>query len=120
MLLSICVYSNSGEVYSIQHYVLKFVSHLWQVGGILLVLHQQNWPSQYNWNIVEIAVKHHNPNPYPVWKWLHDYECVHTMIASNKIFLCTTTDNVQCTCVCTRFFSICNYVKNLKIYSSFN
>jgi len=24
-----------GEVYSIQHYVIKFVSHLWQVGGFL-------------------------------------------------------------------------------------
>ena len=27
-----------GEVYSIQHYVIKFVSDLWQVGGFLLVL----------------------------------------------------------------------------------
>ena len=24
-----------GEVYSVQHYVIKFVSHLWQVGGFL-------------------------------------------------------------------------------------
>ena len=24
-----------GEVYLIQHYVIKFVSHLWQVGGFL-------------------------------------------------------------------------------------
>jgi hypothetical protein len=30
--------SQSGEVYSIQHYVIKFVSHLWQVGGFLCVL----------------------------------------------------------------------------------
>jgi len=22
-------------------------------------LHQQNWPPQYNWNIVESGVKHH-------------------------------------------------------------
>jgi len=27
-----------GEVYSIQHYVIKFVSDLWQVGGFLQVL----------------------------------------------------------------------------------
>ena len=27
--------SLSGEVYSIQHYVIKFVSDLWQVGGFL-------------------------------------------------------------------------------------
>jgi len=25
--------SHSGEMYSIQHYVLKFVSDLWQIGG---------------------------------------------------------------------------------------
>jgi hypothetical protein len=30
--------SRSGEVYSIQHYVIKFVSDLWQIGGFLLVL----------------------------------------------------------------------------------
>ena len=27
-----------GEVYSIQHHVIKFVSDLWQVGGFLRVL----------------------------------------------------------------------------------
>ena len=27
-----------GEVYSIQHYVIKFVHEWWQVGGFLLVL----------------------------------------------------------------------------------
>ena len=27
-----------GEVYSIQHYVIKFVSDLWQVGGFLRIL----------------------------------------------------------------------------------
>ena len=29
---------HSGEVYPIQHYVIKFVSNLWQVGGFLRVL----------------------------------------------------------------------------------
>jgi hypothetical protein len=29
---------SSGEVYSIQHYVIKFVSDLWHVGGFLRVL----------------------------------------------------------------------------------
>jgi len=28
--------SHSGEVYSIKHYVIKFTSHLRQVGGFLL------------------------------------------------------------------------------------
>jgi hypothetical protein len=31
-------YPVQGEVYSIQHYVIKFVSDLWQVGGFLRVL----------------------------------------------------------------------------------
>jgi len=31
-------YSTHGEVYSIQHYVIKFVSDLRQVGGFLRVL----------------------------------------------------------------------------------
>jgi len=30
--------SRSGEVYLIQHYVIKFVSNLWQVGSFLRVL----------------------------------------------------------------------------------
>ena len=42
-----------GEVYSIQHYVKKFVSDLRQ---------QYNWPPPYNWNVVESCVKHHKTN----------------------------------------------------------
>ena len=30
--------SRSGEMYSIQHYVIKLVSDMWQAGGFLLVL----------------------------------------------------------------------------------
>ena len=55
--------SRSVEVYSIQHYVIKIVIDLWQVGGFLWVLcflHQLNWPPRYNWNIVESDIKHHN------------------------------------------------------------
>ena len=57
--------SRSGNVYLIQHCVIKFVSDLRQVSGRLRVLHQYNWPPQYNWNIVESGVKHHNPNLNP-------------------------------------------------------
>jgi hypothetical protein len=49
------------EVYSIQHYVTKFVSDLRQVGGFLRVL---MFPPPIN--IVESGVKHHNPNPTTV------------------------------------------------------
>jgi hypothetical protein len=48
-----------GEVHSIQHYVIKFVSDLRQVGGFLWVLrflHQWNGTSRYSWNIVESGV----------------------------------------------------------------
>ena len=52
-----------GKVYSMQHYVLKFVSDLRQVCGFLWVL----WfllpiklTTWYNWNIVESDIKHHN------------------------------------------------------------
>ena len=53
------VSSNSayGEVYSIRHYVIMFVSYLRQISDFLLVL----WFPQHNWNIVESVIKHHNP-----------------------------------------------------------
>ena len=49
-----------GEMYSIQHYVIKFVGDLLQVCGFLWVLQS---PLLYNWNIVESGIKHYNPNP---------------------------------------------------------
>ena len=45
------------EVYSIQHYVLKFVNDSRQVGGFLRVLPFPP-PIKFNWNIVESGVKH--------------------------------------------------------------
>jgi hypothetical protein len=52
-----------GEVYSIQLYVIKFVSDLRQVGGFLRVFGFPP-PSKltatiYNWNIVESGAKHY-------------------------------------------------------------
>ena len=38
MKISIKFSSIHGKVYTIQHYVLKFVSDLWLVGGFLQVL----------------------------------------------------------------------------------
>ena len=61
-----------GEVYLIQHYVIKFVSDLMQVCGFLRVLQFPppiNSPPVYSWNIVESQSgdKHHNP--------YHLYKC---------------------------------------------
>jgi len=57
---------SSGDVYSIQHYVIKFVSCCRSLvfSGYPCFFHKSNWPSLYNWHIVESGVKHHNPNPY--------------------------------------------------------
>ena len=55
-----------GAVYSIQHYVIKFVNDLRQVGAFLRVLQFPppiKLTPQYIWNIVESDVKHHKPNP---------------------------------------------------------
>jgi hypothetical protein len=49
----------------VQHYVIKFVSDLWQVGGFIRVL---RFPPRYNWNIVESGVKHHQVNKH-AWSY---------------------------------------------------
>ena len=53
------------EVYSVQHYVIKFLSDLRQVSGFLWVqqfpsLIKKKGPPRNNWIIVESGVKHHN------------------------------------------------------------
>jgi hypothetical protein len=53
-----------GEVYSLQHYVIKFVSDLRQVGGFLRVLRFPppiKLTPRYNWDNVESGVQHHKP-----------------------------------------------------------
>ena len=67
--LTLWVRIRSNEVYSIQHYVIEFVSDLRQVGGFLRVLrfsstNKTDLYDRYNWNIVESGVKYHNPNLY--------------------------------------------------------
>ena len=55
-------YLNSYEVYSIQHHVIQFVSDLQQVIDFLQFPPPKKTDlSQYDWNIVESAVKHYNP-----------------------------------------------------------
>ena len=47
--------SSHRKVYSIQLYVIKFVSDVWQISGFL---------HKYNWNFVESGVKNHNTSPH--------------------------------------------------------
>jgi hypothetical protein len=51
-----CCEFESWSGRDVQHYVIKFVSDLRQVGGFLWVLRFPspiNWPPRYNWNVVE-------------------------------------------------------------------
>jgi hypothetical protein len=48
-------------VYSIQYYMIKFVSDL-----RFSLSTQVSWPPRYNWNIVEIDVTQHNHNTRPL------------------------------------------------------
>ena len=59
-----------GELYSVQYYVIKFVSDFWQVGGFLRILRFPQpikLTTRYNWNIVESGVKHHQVSKYYVF-----------------------------------------------------
>ena len=49
--------SRSCEVYLIQHYVIKFISDLWQVGGFLRVLRFHATKKTDRHNITEILLK---------------------------------------------------------------
>ena len=62
---------HSGEVYSMQHYVIKFV---WLAAGQWLSLGTPVSPTnktetRYSWNIFESGVKHYNPNPILISCW---------------------------------------------------
>ena len=59
------------EMYSMQYYVIKFLSDLRQVGGFLRILRyppsiKLTDTSRYNWNIFESGVKHHKPTNYNI------------------------------------------------------
>jgi len=57
-----------GEVYLIQHYVMKCVNEAgqWFYSGTLVSSNKQNWSPGYDWNIVGSGIKNYNPshNPY--------------------------------------------------------
>ena len=60
-----CCQFESRSGCGVQHYVIKFVSDLWQVCGFLRVLQfppPTKLTPRYNWNIVESGVKHHQAN----------------------------------------------------------
>ena len=96
-----------GEVYSIQHYVIK-VSDLRQVAGFLRVLRfpppiKQIATIRYNWNIVESGIKHHKPKQ--------------NIYKNNKISIDSTDIKVHVIIMiytfvsCTSFYFTCGQLK---------
>jgi len=73
-----------GEVYSIQHYVIKFVSDLRHVCGFLRVIRFpppiKTRPPQYNWNIVERDVKHQKSKPDQVAMFIFSENLISTVV----------------------------------------
>jgi hypothetical protein len=69
------------HMYFIQHYVIKFVSDLWQVSRFLRVLRFPPPIKLTAWNIIESGVKHQNPNP-------HIFHCIVYHVCCWK-YLCT-------------------------------
>jgi hypothetical protein len=64
--------NNSGEVYSIQHFVIKFVCDLWQVSSFFQIL---LFPPPIKLiatvSYFESGVKHHNTDPRLYAQLLH-------------------------------------------------
>ena len=82
--------SHSGEVYLIQHYVIKFVSDLRQVSGFHWFRSPINCRPRYNWNIVESGIKYYKPKPQNIDNWwqkisLYHLRTTHILALHNKI-----------------------------------
>ena len=93
-----------------QLYMITFVSDLRQVGGFLGVL---RFSLRYNWDMVESAVKHHNPS-YS----FSEYIIIPILRLQSTLFIgvykniqqpryCTTVhDNVNCHINCDSMLSV--------------
>ena len=46
-----------------------------------------NWPTRYNWNIVEGGVKHHNPNPNPLVICVVNQSYINSVVFRNDVIL---------------------------------
>ena len=94
-----------GGVYSIQHYVIKFVSDdLGQVGGMFSPGTPVYWPPEYNWNIVEIDIKHYKPINHPIYfcPFWYLLQLEPTFLLINNIFL-SFINITKCISVLTQF-----------------
>ena len=86
-----------GEIYLIQHYVIKFVSDLRQVSGFLRVLRfpPQKWPQRCNWNIFKRGVKQNKPTQNQV-VCLNDKVCSFLIFVTDRPYLSVVIDMLQC------------------------
>ena len=96
-----------GKVYSIQYYVIKFVSDLWQVGGFLRALRFpspiKSWPPRYKWQVVESegggGTQCYTPLPLPDYSWggkkpitsnTGSFFCFKSTVSINKVIRSVT------------------------------
>jgi hypothetical protein len=82
------------NVYSIQHYMIKFVGDLWQVGGFLRVLNflqQYNWPPRY-------SERNHQLAKGKKGKKIGEYVCVRTRQSDDRTSW--GEFGLFCTCPC--------------------
>jgi hypothetical protein len=74
-----CCEFKSRSRRGLQHYVIKFVGDMRQVGGFLWVpwlLPPIKLTPRYSWNIVESSVKHHKPNHVSVNMWCENVSVI--------------------------------------------
>ena len=79
-------YRSTLNLKLIQHFVIKFVSDLRQVSGFLWVLlfppPIKLWPPQYNWNVVESGIKHHQTKTNQIEFEIHVSDICHFWVMS--------------------------------------
>ena len=73
-----------GEVYSIQHYVIKFVGYLRQVGGFLWVFRFPPPIKLYSWNIVESGVKYYKSKHKPI-AFRRSENCMSSLLTKKEV-----------------------------------
>ena len=81
-----------GKVYSIQHYVIKFVSDLQQVSGFFPDTLVSSKKKTDRWNIVESGIKHHNSSLNPPEAPF--YTCLRVKIVSWISIMCFWYHNI--------------------------
>ena len=113
-----CCEFRSGR--GVQHYVIKFVGDLWQVGGLLRVLRFPppiKLTATINWNIVESGVKHHKtkanlwlPGSEQFFFIFISLECINDFAIELQLI------NMDLSSECLPNIEACTFVKGNEVY----